>query len=120
MQYEIPPTTTALNLCGIFRIHRAPNCDDIYLGEKLVGSIYELPEYQSSAMYSLKYEFMPFNLDHVFTARDSYEEVWLDILTELANDSDLAVEFTIQVTKYRHSKKETATETTPVTESELF
>ena len=120
MEYQIPATSSALNLCGIFRIHRAPNCDDVYLGEKLVGSIYELPDYSDSSAFRHRYEFMPFNLDHVFQSRNTYEEVWLDVLTELANDSDLAVEFTIQVTKYRHSKKETATCSTPATESELF
>lgn len=119
MEYQIPATTSALNLCGIFRIHRAPNCDDVYLGDKLVGSIYELPDYTDSKAFTHNYEFMPFNLDHVFTARRSYEEVWLDVLTELANDPDLAVEFTIQTTKYRSSKKEKPVCET-VVDSELF
>jgi hypothetical protein len=36
-------------------------------------------------------------VENPFPARDSYAELWQDILTLIANDLDLAIELTIKV-----------------------
>ena len=77
-------------LVGVFSLeYYDPDLDKICLGKLEIGFVQENGD---------KFEFYPIDqIEKPYPARQSYAEVWQDILTHIANDLDLAIEFTIAV-----------------------
>jgi len=88
-----PVSDTTRTLKDVFSISAGDLYDTIYLGDIRLGWVATIVE------RNLDYWiFTPeTNQENPFPARDSYGEVWQDILTLIANDMDLAVEFAIRV-----------------------
>ena len=77
-------------LVGVFSLeYYDSDLDKICLGKLEIGFVQEEENC---------FEFYPIDqIDNPYPARQSYAEVWQDILTHIANDIDLAIEFTIAV-----------------------
>lgn len=90
MEISYPALTdSSRNLIGIFTIENAHlDYDIIHLGEIEIGYVTQGEK---------GWCFTPIaEVDSPFPLRDSYAEVWQDIITLIANDIDLAIEFTIR------------------------
>ena len=91
------PTTERLDrsLSGVVKIKNDPksNYDTIQIGNKVVGFVMETHAGDG-------YKFVPYDkVDDPYTDRSTYAEALLDSFTEIANSADLAIEFTIMVTR---------------------
>ena len=77
-------------LVGVFSLeYYDSDLDKICLGKLEIGFVQEEENC---------FEFYPIDqIDNPYPARQSYAEVWQDILTHIANDIELAIEFTIAV-----------------------
>ena len=77
-------------LLGVFSIeYWAEDLDEIRLGKHQIGYVQAEEDV---------YSFYPHtDINKPYPARQSYEAVWQDIITHIANDLELAIEFTIKV-----------------------
>lgn len=89
MQITYPQATdNAPNMVGIFTIEAShESYDTIKLGDIEIGSV---------SISGADFWFTTID-NTIYPTRGSYEAVWQDILTVIANDLDLAIEFTIRV-----------------------
>jgi hypothetical protein len=92
----LPPAVEGKNLTGVFTITRHTNYDEIRVGSKVVGDLCMATEWVGDAE-RMTYTFYSFDTAEPFPERNSYEECWVDILTTIANNQSLAIEFTIKV-----------------------
>jgi hypothetical protein len=92
----LPPAVQGKNLTGVFTITRHPNYDEIRVGTKVVGDLCYETRWVGDAEQTI-YVFYSFDTTEPFPERNSYEECWVDILTTIANNQTLAIEFTIKV-----------------------
>jgi len=92
----LPPATKGKNLTGVFTITRHRNYDEIRVGNKVVGDLCYETKWVGDAEQEL-YTFFAFDTTESYPVRNSYEECWVDILTTIANNQTLAIEFTIKV-----------------------
>lgn len=91
MQISYPQVTNEQRtLLGIFTIENTDrDYDTIYLGDIEIG--YATQDSDG------KFVFIPTTeVENPFPQRESYAELWQDIVTLIANDLDLAIEFTIK------------------------
>jgi hypothetical protein len=93
---KLPPATEGKNLTGVFTITRHPNYDEIRVGSKVVGDLCYETQWVGDAEQEI-YCFYAYDTTEPFPVRNSYEECWVDILTTIANNQTLAIEFTIKV-----------------------
>lgn len=91
----LPPPVAGRSLVGIFKITRLSSSDEVRLGEFLIGTI----DTKVVSPTITEYSFKPVNQTVPYPRRNSYTECWFDILTMIANDQDLAIEFTIRVNR---------------------
>lgn len=103
----LPPITDKRNLTGIFSITRHPNYDEIRVGNKIVGDLCESIIWQGDVEQAT-YTFYAFDDAQPFETRNSYAECWVDVLTTIANNQTLAIEFAIKVNQ--KTKKEISIE----------
>lgn len=94
----LPKPIEGKNLVGIFTIIQQHNYDEIRLGDKIVGDLCMEMKWVDNEE-SPEYTFYQFDSTEPFPTRKSYEECWLDILTTIANNQTLAIEFTIRVNR---------------------
>lgn len=98
MTYDLQSVVSpSFNLVGICQIRRFKNEDEIYLGDTLLGDILELPNHNPDTQEKspLRYVFKSI-MGNVYPSRNSYLECWFDVLLEIANDTDLAIELAIR------------------------
>jgi len=96
----LPPAVDGRNLVGVFSIRRNEWADDIRLGSMLIGDIQTITTWQTRGKEQvevIEYCFTPANEIEPFPLRTTYEACWFDILTLVANNQDLAIEFTVRV-----------------------
>ncbi len=93
---KLPPATGPKNLSGIFKIIREHNFDEIRVGEKIVGDLCFSTIWHKNEEIE-QYTFYAFDDATPFETRNSYAECWVDVLTTIANNQSLAIEFTIKV-----------------------
>lgn len=92
----LPPAIQGRNLTGVFTITQHSNYDEIRVGNKVVGDLCMATAWVGDAEQAT-YAFYPYDTTEPFPTRNSYEECWVDILTTIANNQTLAIEFTIKV-----------------------
>lgn len=94
LQVEYPKTDGFMDLTEIISIEAGDNFDTIYLGpiskNWVIGYVGFV---QDSFMFKMA------NAHYDFPLRNSYEEVFLDVFTLMANDPDFSQEFAVLATR---------------------
>ena len=110
MKYDLQSTTlTPNNLLGICAIRRYESEDEIYLGTTLLGEILEMPDTEAPFDGAKNLYVFKSIMGNVYPRRASYLECWFDILIEIANDSELAIEFAVLAQRKTAKSNDTVT-----------
>ena len=99
MKIDYPAVTDETRtLIGVMSIEYIdPDLDQINLGDITIGFVQSQTK---EASEEVVYEFYPANdIGKPYPAKNTYGEVWQDILIHIANDLDYAVEFTVRVSR---------------------
>jgi hypothetical protein len=90
LQVDYPKATNQLNLSGIFSIEADDQFDTIFLGDKksqtCLGYIGNIDG---------SYLFKPYDAEHKFDPKPTYQDCLLDVFIFIANDPDHAHELAV-------------------------
>jgi hypothetical protein len=91
IQVDYPKATTQLNLSGIFSIEADDQFDTIFLGDKNSQVCLGYIGYING-----QYLFKPYDTEHEFEPKATYQDCLLDVFIFIANDPDHAQEFAVR------------------------